>query len=326
MPQYRGFNEKFWECPASTYQRVAQAHGNIVRFPFVREWPLSYWNYLWNNAWTYGLKVLPVMLQGSTFGGFPTTDAARTDFANWVVSTIQYFDHGAAYNIIDAVEVWNEPNINGVSANDFVALCQSVATTVNGTTFSTPKKVVSGGIAAAASGWDTYFQTVAGGSNAYCRYDLGIHPYYTDNPSYGCATPPRPTGATQYKNVVVASAVSKFDLASTYMQQSAASSGVTNDIWVTEVGATSQNVWGQAGQDQALQQVAANLRNRPYCRSMIVHRLYPDDSLGGERPPSQSYPCHQTGEVLFKCSVYEPDRNTPKAAYSGLQQRWSSWS
>lgn len=251
---------------------------------------------------------------GRTLGNFtyPTGPQGRAAFGDFIVEALRYFNPDAGCNLIDALEVWNEPN--GPTATSpyrmdavyFVNLCQSAAAAVYNANqagmFTTAKRVVSGGVYMNGQ-WEPYFDQIVQGAKALCTYQLGIHPYY-----FYVQKPPN---TVQYVSKAVSETMARYDSARSRML----SQGVGNELWVTEVATTSQSPWGYTGQNDAMKQIIDTMKSRANLGAFIVHRLFYD---GFVDPP---------GSLLYQCNVCDgPAPNASvKTVYGGIQSRWAGW-
>lgn len=218
-------------------------------------------------------------------GWYPTSTWAIDQFANFCVETLKYFD---ACQRVEAVEIWNEPNLpanlgNPVQAKASIQIADptaygqilaAVIAKVNAANansyFSRPMSVVSGGIYMDSNGaWKNY---LSGFKNQAAPYGVGIHPYDTrDHFGAGSSDAAADAVVDRIKDL--------------YEQ---ASNEATQDLWVTETGASSRQPFNQAGQSRAIRKLAGRASNggwfdtRARCKAVLIHRLYPNDEDPGE--------------------------------------------
>jgi len=273
----------------------------------------------------------------------PSYDSA---FGNFVDQVVRHFDFFTKYyglsKVITGVEITNEPNLwtfGSVPSSRLrdltTAAANAVATSQGAGAFSGPMRVISGGLAPVSEilpgnpnfppqqhWWAYLVDLVSTGSTAY---DVGFHSYELDKPPSSVLTipentPSNPFGrAAQYVNWQSTNIVDQIDLAHQLSGR---------DIWVTETGASSGCTWkngvksdifsdpyratnGPTIQADVLAEIADEMKTRPWCKAMIVHRLYSNNT--GE-PPNTAY---------YQYGVYDAINGNVKVAAYVLQIHWS---
>lgn len=332
-------------------ERAAQGGAKLVRFNIGWEgieptsnsdavWSTSDPTYYFNNYNYYALaskaqalrlKVLPVINGAPPWLGYdrllchpewvgdgvpshgiayyPAPTAAGCGaFADFVVKVIQFFEN---CGIIDAVEVWNEPNLydNIIYIPPASHFSSILATTISRVRTAFPSKtVVSGGLYMSyqnPSVWKNYLDAFC---NQCYSYGLGIHPYdLREFPN---------ENHNNYQAVadaVVARILGLYDSVEDYLL---AVHGIYNqDLWVTESGGSSRNPLQEDGQKRILRKLFGHnegfdLRSR--CKAALVYRLYPFDNAGGEAP----------GTAFYGFSTLKTDWSS-KQAHNQLAVEWS---
>jgi len=210
-----------------------------------------------------------------------------------------------------------------------------------------PIRVISGGLAAvgAISGtgpypnypfrpdWKNYLQELVGGGYNI-NFDVGIHPYETEKPPSGVVGGWASEGSSPFSDGSKALQYGVWQAnqikATYYEAEAIVAANCSANLWVTETGTSSHSTWsvdvfqnsgyrqtwGQHIQGGVLSLVADYLRSRPRCRSMIVHRLYSDDSAEPVNGP------------FYRYGIYDPPL-TPggprveKVARASLTGAWS---
>lgn len=269
------------------------------------------------------------------------------DFGRFADATLRHFDAFSKDRdwprAISAVEILNEPNIWNIGemppqrlAELAGAAADQVAASEADGAYSGPMRVISGGLSSLAglaerdrpgqlvhAPWEDYLgELVAGGTG----FDVGFHSYEISKPPAGILTIPEenpedPSGrARQFAEWQAAGIVERIDVATSI---------ASTDIWVTETGASSASTWsqdiftpsyraanGQAIQALALSRIAGALKSRDRVRSMLVHRLYSDDTA--EPPPD-----HDSDSPHYQDGVFQAIDGPPKTAVAALAEAWN---
>ncbi|HEU4738876.1 MAG TPA: twin-arginine translocation signal domain-containing protein [Solirubrobacterales bacterium] len=274
-------------------------------FDFTRYWALRENLREWNTANPQRpLRILPRCMgcpQWAIPSGYQCPaywnwchEGMDGQFGAFVAETLKYFD-APGYRLVDAAEVWNEPNtpeFGAVPYSRFAGLVWNgqywTGLYYEQGNYSRPMTVLAGGIAMrgpaekATSGaggsmngwsyengnfvripmsWQTYMQKFQE-SIQWSTFDIGIHPYYFGNSSSEAAS----------------KILSLFDEAKNYTVQAP---GVPlRNLWVTETGCSSRSPFGQQGQQDVLSSVNKGLAERSRCKAMIVHRMWDDSETG----------------------------------------------
>ncbi len=212
-------------------------------------------------------KVLPIVLGAPTWtspqpngytGSYPSQYHISNYFGNFVVETVKYF---AAYGVIDAIEIWNEPNLregsyvpNDQYDNMLGAALYAVNNALNSGYLTTPVRILGGALATAGviDAWQTYFHDF---DDQCYSYDLSIHAY-PQNLS-------NPQAASDSVTSVVSQAINM------------SKSQYVGNIWLTETGAPSapNGVNTPGFQEDTLDKICDWLADQSPLRAMIVHRL-----------------------------------------------------
>lgn len=237
---------------------------------------------------------------------YPTSAQAIDYFATFCVETLKYFD---ACHRVDAIEVWNEPNLplGGMQMPVYHfrqilgAVCTKVAAANAAGYFSHPMKVISGGLYMDYQGesWKSYLNFF---ENVHPALEIGIHPYDTrDHQGYAW---------DQAADRVVARVIELWE-------QAVPLTG--RDLWVTETGASSRHPFTREGQKRALRKLVGRASNGGYfatrsrCKGVFLHRLYPAaHGQGQEEGPD---------EPFYQFSLLDPTW-APKEAWWMLVDEW----
>lgn len=241
--------------------------------------------------------------------------AACDLYADFYTRVIDLFD---SCGVIEAVEVWNEPNLDhhssqaAVPVTAFNAMLGAVINKVR-STYGTRITVVSGGLflpwqQSNIHEWTDY---VDGFVNQCYSYGMGLHPYYT-------AGPDNSISSNANADFLADRVLALVDRVSDYLLET---HGIAiQDFWITETGAPSRGAYGESGQARALHKICQGFAARPRIKMMLVYRLYPwdeDDHESGESPPDYTDGPEGVGTGFYKFSMV--DRVwAPKAATSQL--------
>ncbi len=269
------------------------------------------------------------------------------EFGAFADATLRHFDSFARYaghpTVIQAVEIFNEPNVwtfGAVPAARVRELATAAGEAVSESqasgAYSTPMRVVSGGLAPVVAlepgnrlglpprnSWQEYLHELTADDPG--PFDIGIHSYESAKPPAGILETPEDNPDDPSAR---ASEFAAWQAARIIEQLDEALEIAPGDLWLTETGASSANIWstdifspayraehGQSIQAEVLARVADQLKSRPRYRSMVVHRLFSDDRA--EPPPTAigDSPHYQDG-------VYESIDGRPKQAVGALAGAW----
>lgn len=343
VPFAHGFNDVFEGYAASSastlaFQRARDANSSHIRFnvhwtlvqgagPSSYAWTGGGYNYeeLRSQSNSRNLRCLPVIVgcppnvvaranrapcagvypsdpaYDWTVAWYPSTPTGWNQFAAFCVEALKYFD---ACQKADTVEIWNEPNLpngNQMPAWAFSGMLGATISAVNAAAgqFSKPMGVISGGLFMdyTAATWKNYAN---GFLNQAAPFGFGVHPYDTRDHN----------GLTQ--DAAADAVVDR--VADLYNQ---AAQLTSNDLWVTETGASSRQPFNAGGQNRALRKLVGAgqyFQSRARCRGAILHRLYPNDDPGLEGPNTQ----------FHKFSLVLRDQYwTGKEAFGMLSANWA---
>jgi hypothetical protein len=329
-------------------QKAADAGVTTVRFPV--EWAVvepdaagqnNHWagtgphvmsdnydfNLLAQKAQQRGMKLLPIVVgvapwilpQNRAYChpewiGLPNVDirtyplqGAWSDFADFVTRVIQFFKN---CGVIEAVEIWNEPNLYGnalyiPNASHFSGMLATTITRVNNA--HPDITVVSGGLYMkrdTPSSWQSYLDAFVKQSGGYA---LGIHPYDVR----GFSTQNHNDYEALADSVATTILGAYDDIANYALQVH----GVSRNIWVTETGAHSRNPLQEDGQKRVIRQILGHgvgFDNKPQCAAVFPYRMYPFDA--DDHEPS----------TLSNTSDGTEGSNTTFSQFSLLNADWSN--
>ncbi|HEU5252343.1 MAG TPA: twin-arginine translocation signal domain-containing protein [Solirubrobacterales bacterium] len=290
-------------------------NGGPGAFDFTRYWALREHLREWNTENPQRpLRILPVCMgcpQWAQPWGYQCPvywnwchESHDGQFGTFVAETLKYFD-APGYRLVDAVEIWNEPNtpeFGAVPYSRFAGLVWNgqyyAGLYYQQGNYSRPMTVLAGGIAmfGPASKTSTCVQGGTsppgeGGSMNGWSYENGkfvripmTWQTYLKSFQESIQWSTFDLGIHPYvfsSEGTAAKILTLFDEAKNLTVQA---SGVPlRNLWVTETGCSSRSPWGQQGQQDVLLSVTEGLAQRSRCKAMIVYRMW-DDSEPANSP------------------------------------------